>query len=48
MDGERNNYLEKVDRCLRALPVSERIDIVNEIKSEMVELTGGSRKMANE
>ncbi len=39
MDQVLNDYLEKTERSLRALPASERIDIVKEIKSEMAELT---------
>lgn len=31
-------YLEKVEKCLKPLPSSERVDIVKEIKSEMLEL----------
>lgn len=33
-----NDYLEKVDKYLKAMPASERIDIVKEIKSAMDEL----------
>lgn len=33
-----NDYLEKVDKYLRPLPVAERADIIGEIKSEMTEL----------
>lgn len=33
-----NGYLEKIDRYLKPLPVSERVDIVKEIKSEILEL----------
>lgn len=33
-----DNYLEKMEKCLRPVPVSERVDIINEIKSEMLEL----------
>lgn len=38
MDTILNNYLEKVDKYLKPMPASERVDIVKEIKSEMVEL----------
>ncbi|MDE5778515.1 MAG: DUF1700 domain-containing protein [Lachnospiraceae bacterium] len=38
MDKFLNEYLEQVEKCLKPLAVSERIDIVKEIKSEMVEL----------
>jgi len=31
-----------MEKCLRPVPVSERIDIINEIKSEMQELLRGS------
>lgn len=31
-------YLEKIGKCLKPLPASERADIVREIKSEMLEL----------
>lgn len=38
MEKMLNNYLERIERHLKPLPVSERIDIVKEIKSEMTEL----------
>lgn len=38
MNNILNDYLEKIDRYLKPLPVSERIDIVKEIKSQMAEL----------
>ncbi len=38
MDKIMNDYLEKIDSYLRPLPVSDRVDIVKEIKSEMLEL----------
>ena len=38
MDNSLNIYLDKVDRYLRPMSASERADIINEIKSEMVEL----------
>lgn len=38
MEKMLNNYLEKIERQLKPLPVSERIDIVKEIKSEISEL----------
>lgn len=38
MDRMLENYLEQVDRCLRPMPASERVDIVKEIKSELLEL----------
>lgn len=34
-----NNYLVKMEKYLKALPAEERIDIVNELKSEMMELS---------
>lgn len=40
MEKELNDYLEKVEKHLKPLPVSERIDIVQEIKSEILELRG--------
>lgn len=42
-----DNYLEKMEKCLRPVPVSERVDIINEIKSEMLELqnNGASDEM---
>lgn len=33
-----NSYLERVEWHLKPMPVSERVDIVKEIKSEMLEL----------
>lgn len=38
MEKALNNYLEAIEKYLKPLPVSERIDIVKEIKSEMLEL----------
>ncbi|WP_310603955.1 DUF1700 domain-containing protein [Anaerosporobacter sp.] len=38
MDKLMNEYLEKVDRHLKSMPASERVDIVKEIKSSMLEL----------
>ncbi len=38
MEKILNSYLEKIDRYLKPLPVSERVDIVKEIKSEILEL----------
>lgn len=40
MEQQLNAYLEKVEKYLKPMPVSERIDIVQEIKSEMLELQG--------
>lgn len=41
MDKRLNDYLERLDRHLRPLPAAERVDIVQEIKSEMLELEAG-------
>lgn len=38
MDMLLEKYLDQIDRYLRVLPVSERADIIKEIKSEMQEL----------
>ncbi len=38
MEKVLNEYLEKMEKYLKPIPVSERIDIINEIKSEMQEL----------
>ena len=38
MDTALELYLEKIDRRLRPMPLSERADIVREIKSGMLEL----------
>ena len=38
MDRALENYLEQIDRRLRPMPASERVDIVREIKSELLEL----------
>lgn len=38
MDRMLENYLEQVDKHLRPMPASERVDIVKEIKSELLEL----------
>lgn len=38
MNKAANAYLEKVDRYLRPLPLSERTDMIQEIKSEIAEL----------
>lgn len=38
MDNTLEKYLESVDEHLKPLPVSERIDIVKEIKSSMLEM----------
>lgn len=38
MEKMLNDYLEKIEHYLKPLPVSERVDIVQEIRSEMLEL----------
>lgn len=38
MEKIMNDYLEKIDKYLKPLPASDRVDIVKEIKSEMLEL----------
>lgn len=38
MEKILDHYLEKIERHLKPLPVSERVDIVKEIKSEMLAL----------
>ncbi len=38
MDRILNEYLEKIDKYLKKVPVTDRVDIINEIKSEMTEL----------
>lgn len=39
MNDFMEKYLGEVDRRLRRLPVAERVDIVNELKSEIAELS---------
>ncbi len=41
MNDFMEKYLGEVDRRLRRLPVAERVDIVNELKSEIAELVSG-------
>ena len=38
MEKILNDYLEKIERYLKPLPASERVDITKEIKSEILEL----------
>lgn len=38
MEKILNDYLETIEKYLKPLPVSERVDIVKEIKSEILEL----------
>lgn len=40
MEQELNAYLDRVDRCLKPMAAWERVDIVQEIRSEMLELAG--------
>lgn len=40
MNKQLEQYLEKIEKSLKPLPASERVDIVEEIKSEMLELEG--------
>lgn len=41
MEKLLNDYLARVERYLKPLSASDRVDIVKEIKSEMLELLGG-------
>ena len=43
MEKILNDYLEKIEKYLKPLPVSERIDIVKEIKSEIIELQNNGK-----
>lgn len=38
MEKTLNSYLEQIDKYLKPLPVSERVDIVKEMQSEILEL----------
>ena len=38
MEKNLNDYLEKIEKYLKPLPISERVDIVKEIKSEILDL----------
>ena len=38
MNQQLELYLDQIDRHLRPMPASERVDIVKEIKSELLEL----------
>lgn len=38
MDKELEKYLEQIDKNLKPLPTSERVDIIKEIKSTMLEM----------
>lgn len=43
LEKSLNEYLEKIEKYLKPLIVSERVDIVKEIKSEMLELQARGR-----
>lgn len=43
MEKTLNDYLETIEKYLKPLPVSERVDIVKEIKSEFLELQGNGK-----
>lgn len=43
MEKNLNDYLEKIEKYLKPLPISERVDIVKEIKSEILELQGDGK-----
>ena len=43
MEKVLNEYLEKIEKCLKPLPVAERVDIVKEIQSEMSDLQSGGK-----
>lgn len=43
MEKILNGYLEKIEKYLKPLPVSERVDIVKEIKSEILELQSNGK-----
>ena len=43
MEKILNDYLEKIEKYLKPLPISERVDIVKEIKSEILELQGAGK-----
>lgn len=38
MNATFEKYLDKVDKCLKPLPTSERVDIVKEIKGSILEM----------
>lgn len=38
MDAQLEKYLDKIDKHLKPLPVSERVDIVKEVKASMLEM----------
>ena len=40
MNATLEKYLDTVDKCLKPLPTSERVDIVKEIKGSILEMEG--------
>ena len=44
MEKALNSYLEKIERHLKPLPISERVDIVKEIQSQIFELQSNGKK----
>ena len=45
MEKILNDYLEKIERYLKPLPISERVDIVKEIQSEIFELQSNGKEI---
>ena len=48
MDKILNDYLEKVDKYLKPVKVTDRMDIIKEIESDMAELGEHGGLSANE
>ena len=48
MDKILNDYLEKVDKYLKPMKVTDRMDIIKEIESDMAELREHGGLSANE
>ena len=48
MNEQMNQYLEKVEKYLRPLPAGERMDIVVEIKSGILELQAEGKSPRSE
>ncbi|MCI9078432.1 MAG: DUF1700 domain-containing protein [Lachnospiraceae bacterium] len=46
MEKVLESYLEKVSKCLKRIPVSERADIIKEIESDMSELQNSGKTSA--
>lgn len=42
MNATLEKYLDTVDKCLKPLPISERVDIVKQIKSSILEMENDS------